>query len=193
MQRLIHSAKIYRMPLPYSLEQLNEAVIETVEANGVTPVLHPAHRLPRLRRDRREPRWQRAMSRFISRTSRGASTWPATAGADVCVSSWNRLAPNTMPSLAKAGANYMNSQLIRMEAGDQRLRGRHRPGHATATSERGLRREPVPHPRWRAVHHRRSPTPCSTASRVTPFSCWPAKWAFPIVEQSIAARVPLHL
>ena len=37
-------------------------------------------------------------------------------GADVCVSSWNRLAPNTMPSLAKAGANYLNSQLIRMEA-----------------------------------------------------------------------------
>jgi branched-chain amino acid aminotransferase len=37
-------------------------------------------------------------------------------GADVCVSSWNRLAPNTMPALAKAGANYMNSQLIRMEA-----------------------------------------------------------------------------
>jgi len=37
-------------------------------------------------------------------------------GADVCISSWNRLAPNTMPSLAKSGANYMNSQLIRMEA-----------------------------------------------------------------------------
>src|ERR1019366_6161413 len=37
-------------------------------------------------------------------------------GADVCVSSWNRLAPNTMPALAKAGANYMNSQLIHMEA-----------------------------------------------------------------------------
>ena len=34
-------------------------------------------------------------------------------GADVCISSWNRLAPNTMPALAKAGANYMNSQLIR--------------------------------------------------------------------------------
>jgi branched-chain amino acid aminotransferase len=39
-----------------------------------------------------------------------------TGGADVCISSWNRLAPNTMPALAKAGANYMNSQLIRMEA-----------------------------------------------------------------------------
>ena len=41
---------------------------------------------------------------------------PGNDGADVCVSSWSRLAPNTMPSLAKAGANYMNSQLIRMEA-----------------------------------------------------------------------------
>ena len=37
-------------------------------------------------------------------------------GVDVCVSSWNRLAPNTLPSMAKAGANYMNSQLIKMEA-----------------------------------------------------------------------------
>lgn len=37
-------------------------------------------------------------------------------GVDVCVSSWNRIAPNTLPALAKAGANYMNSQLIRMES-----------------------------------------------------------------------------
>jgi len=37
-------------------------------------------------------------------------------GVDVCVSSWTRMAPNTLPALAKAGANYMNSQLIRMEA-----------------------------------------------------------------------------
>ena len=35
---------------------------------------------------------------------------------DVCVSSWNRMAPNTLPALSKAGANYMNSQLIKMEA-----------------------------------------------------------------------------
>src|SRR5258708_3810134 len=35
---------------------------------------------------------------------------------DVCVSSWTRIAPNTLPALSKAGANYMNSQLIRMEA-----------------------------------------------------------------------------
>jgi branched-chain amino acid aminotransferase len=37
-------------------------------------------------------------------------------GVDVCVSSWHRMAPDTLPSLAKAGANYMNSQLIKMEA-----------------------------------------------------------------------------
>jgi len=37
-------------------------------------------------------------------------------GVDVCVSSWTRLAPNTLPAMSKAGANYMNSQLIRMEA-----------------------------------------------------------------------------
>ena len=37
-------------------------------------------------------------------------------GVDVCVSSWNRMQPNTLPAMAKASANYMNSQLIRMEA-----------------------------------------------------------------------------
>ena len=39
-----------------------------------------------------------------------------TQGVDVCISSWTRIAPNTLPALAKAGANYMNSQLINMEA-----------------------------------------------------------------------------
>ena len=37
-------------------------------------------------------------------------------GVDVCVASWNRMAPNTMPNMAKAASNYMNSQLIKMEA-----------------------------------------------------------------------------
>jgi len=40
----------------------------------------------------------------------------ATEGVDVCISSWARLAPNTLPAMAKSGANYMNSQLIKMEA-----------------------------------------------------------------------------
>src|SRR5262249_49496170 len=37
-------------------------------------------------------------------------------GVDVCISSWKRIAPNTLPALAKAASNYMNSQLIRMGA-----------------------------------------------------------------------------
>jgi branched-chain amino acid aminotransferase len=37
-------------------------------------------------------------------------------GVDVCVSSWTRIAPNTLPAMAKSAANYMNSQLIKMEA-----------------------------------------------------------------------------
>ncbi|MFC1552771.1 branched-chain amino acid transaminase, partial [Candidatus Latescibacterota bacterium] len=37
-------------------------------------------------------------------------------GVNVCVSSWNRLAPNTMPNMAKVGGNYMNSQLIKVDA-----------------------------------------------------------------------------
>jgi branched-chain amino acid aminotransferase len=114
MQRLIHSAKIYRMPLPYSLEQLNEAVVETVEANGVTPCY--------IRPIAFRGYGEIGVNPLNAPVEVYVANFPwgkyvaGDAGADVCVSSWNRLAPNTMPSLAKAGANYMNSQLIRMEA-----------------------------------------------------------------------------
>ena len=115
MQRLLDSAKIYRMDLGFSLEQLKAGVVDLIEANGVTPCyirpiafrgygeigVNPAG-CPR--------------EVYIANFPWGKYV-PGNDGADVCVSSWNRLAPNTMPSLAKAGANYMNSQLIRMEAG----------------------------------------------------------------------------
>ena len=52
---------------------------------------------------------------FIANYSWGKYV-PGDEGADVCISSWNRMAPNTLPALAKAGGNYLNSQLIRMEA-----------------------------------------------------------------------------
>ena len=55
MQRLLDSAKIYRMALPYSLEQLSNAVVELIEANGSGALLHSPHRVSRIRRDRREP------------------------------------------------------------------------------------------------------------------------------------------
>ncbi len=114
MQRLIHSAKIYRMPLPYTLEQLNEAVVEVIEANGVTPCY--------IRPVAFRGYGEIGVNPLKSPVEVYIANFPwgkyvaGNNGADVCVSSWNRLAPNTMPSLAKAGANYMNSQLIRMEA-----------------------------------------------------------------------------
>ena len=114
MQRLIHSAKIYRMPLGYTVEQLCEAVVEVVEANGVAP----CYLRPIAFRGYGEVGVNPLRSPveiYIANFPWGKYV-PGNDGADVCISSWARLAPNTMPSLAKAGANYMNSQLIRMEA-----------------------------------------------------------------------------
>lgn len=114
MRRMLDSAKIYRMPLPYTLEQLNDAVVELVEANGVAPCY--------IRPFAFRGYGEMGVNGLKAPTEVYVSNFPwgkyvqGTTGADVCISSWNRLAPNTMPSLAKAGANYMNSQLIRMEA-----------------------------------------------------------------------------
>lgn len=113
MQRLMDSAKIYRMELPYTLEQLNSAVVDLVEANGVAPCY--------IRPIAIRGYGEIGVSPIGSPIEVYVANFPwgkyvAGDAADVCISSWNRLAPNTMPSMAKAGANYMNSQLIRMEA-----------------------------------------------------------------------------
>ena len=115
MQRLLDSAKIYRMELGFTLQQLTAAVVDVVEANGVAP----CYIRPIAFRGYGEIGVNpvaNPMEIYIANFPWGKYV-PGNDGADVCVSSWNRLAPNTMPSLAKAGANYMNSQLIRMEAG----------------------------------------------------------------------------
>jgi branched-chain amino acid aminotransferase len=114
MQRLIDSAKIYRMPIPYSLEELCSAVVDVVEANGVAPCYIRPIAFRGYGEIGVNP-LRSPMEVYIANFPWGKYV-PGNEGADVCVSSWNRLAPNTMPSLAKAGANYMNSQLIRMEA-----------------------------------------------------------------------------
>jgi branched-chain amino acid aminotransferase len=114
MLRLLDSAKIYRMPIRFSLEELCSAVIDLVEANGVAP----CYIRPIAFRGYGEMGVNPLKSPvdvYIANFPWGKYV-PGNDGADVCISSWNRLAPNTMPSLAKAGANYMNSQLIRMEA-----------------------------------------------------------------------------
>jgi len=117
MQRLLHSGHIYRMDSPFSLDQLCAAAIDVVRDNrmsscyirpimlrgygdvGVSPLKNP-------------------LDVYVACWEWGAYLGPEAldAGVDVCVSSWTRMAPNTLPALSKAGANYMNSQLIRMEA-----------------------------------------------------------------------------
>ena len=114
MQRMLDSAKIYRMEIPFTLEELCAAVVDVIEANGITPCY--------IRPIALRGYGEIGVSPKGSPTEVYIANFPwgkyiaGHGGADVCVSSWNRLAPNTMPALAKAGANYMNSQLIRMEA-----------------------------------------------------------------------------
>ena len=117
MQRLIDSAKIYRMTLPYTVEQLSETALELVAVNklpscyirpivlrgygeiGVNPLKNPI--------DVYMAAWE--WGKYL-----GAEALEN--GVDVCVASWNRMAPNTLPAMSKAGGNYLNSQLIKMEA-----------------------------------------------------------------------------
>jgi branched-chain amino acid aminotransferase len=117
MRRLADSCRIYRMPLEHSLETLIQGAIDTVAENelphcylrpiamrtgeqmGVLPTACP-------------------LEVFIVPWTWGTylGAEALAAGVDVCVSSWRRAAPNTFPTMAKAGGNYLNSQLSKMEA-----------------------------------------------------------------------------
>jgi branched-chain amino acid aminotransferase len=114
MQRLLDSGKMYRMPVGYTLDELIRATVELVEANGVAPCYIRPIAFRGYGEIGVNP-LKAPVDVYIANFPWGKYI-PNDEGANVCVSSWNRLAPNTMPSLAKAGANYMNSQLIRMEA-----------------------------------------------------------------------------
>ncbi len=116
IQRLLDSSKIYRIDVPYSCDELVKAMVELVAANGVSP----CYLRPIVLRGYGEI----GVNPFNSPIDVYIANYPwgkylggdEDEGVDVCVSSWNRLAPNTMPAMAKASANYMNSQLIKMEA-----------------------------------------------------------------------------
>lgn len=117
IQRLYNSCKIYRMEIPYSQEEFQQAVIQTIKVNkfrecyirplvyrgyktlGVDPFPNPV--------DCAILVWE--WGKYLGEES-------LENGVDVKVSTWQRMAPNTFPALAKTGANYMNSQLIKMEA-----------------------------------------------------------------------------
>lgn len=116
-QRLLDSAKIYRMEIPYSLDELVAGMVDTVRESG----LHDCYIRPIVLRGYGDvgvlPK-DNPVETYIAcyPWGRYLGHQAITDGVDVCVSSWTRIAPNTLPALAKAGANYMNSQLIRMEA-----------------------------------------------------------------------------
>jgi branched-chain amino acid aminotransferase len=114
MQRFIQSGKIYRMDLPFTLDQLNEAVIDVVEANGIAPCYIRPVAFRGYGEIGINP-LKSPVEVYVANFPWGKYV-PGNSGANVCVSSWNRHAPNTMPTLSKAGGNYLNSQLIRMEA-----------------------------------------------------------------------------
>ena len=117
VDRLFDSAKIYRMEIPYTREEVCEAILETIRVNGlnacyirpvvfrgygslgVDPMTCPVETVIAV--------WEWGQYLGDEALKRGVS---------VCTSSWNRVAPNTLPFLAKAGGNYLNSQLVRMEA-----------------------------------------------------------------------------
>jgi branched-chain amino acid aminotransferase len=117
VRRLENSAKVYRMPIAFTTDELIEAICETIRANelkscyirpiafrgfgntiGVNPLRNP-------------------VEVFIA-------CWPwgkylgeeAENGVDVCVSSWRRISADSMPAVAKATGNYLNAQLIKIEA-----------------------------------------------------------------------------
>jgi branched-chain amino acid aminotransferase len=117
VQRLFDSAKIYRIEVKFSPDQLVDALVELVRLNGlescyIRPIVLRGYGdvgvLPvNVPTEVYLACWE--WGKYLG--EEGLSK-----GVDVCVSSWTRIAPNTLPALAKAGANYMNSQLIRMEA-----------------------------------------------------------------------------
>ncbi len=116
-QRLLNSCKIYRIELAYGRDELCQAMAELVRVNRM-----PACYLrPLVMRGYGEV----GVNPFHSPIEVYIACWEwggylgeeaVEQGVDVCISSWARIAPNTLPALAKAAANYMNSQLIKMEA-----------------------------------------------------------------------------
>jgi len=116
-ERLFGSAKIYWMEIPWTPDQVNAAIHETIRANrldacyirpvvyrgagalGVNPLGSPVELAIMV--------WE--WGKYLGQDALDQ-------GVDVCVSSWTRIAPNTLPAMAKSAGNYMNSQLIKVEA-----------------------------------------------------------------------------
>ena len=153
LKRLYWSAAVYRMPVPYDMDELHQACRDTIKENG----LGAAYLRPIVfRGDCGLGVLPRDLS--ICETAIIANEWGTylgegvlEKGVEVCISSWQRVAPNTIPAGAKAGGNYLSSLSDRVRGAGTGLyrghsTGRRRPG------ERGLGREHF-RGQWRAHSH----------------------------------------
>lgn len=116
-ERLFNSAKIYRMEIPFTKEEINRTIVELIKKNEleecyIRPIVYRGYK-------------ELGVNPFSCPVEVALITWKwgkylgpeaLEKGVDVMVSSWNRMAPNTFPAMSKTCANYMNSQLIKMEA-----------------------------------------------------------------------------
>lgn len=117
LSRLASSAKVYRMDLPYSIDQIGGAIADTIRGNGfeacyIRPLIYRGF-------------GSMGVNPLRSPVEVVIAVWPwgkylgdeaLQQGVDACVSSWRRPSSSTLPSMAKATGNYLNSQLIKMEA-----------------------------------------------------------------------------
>lgn len=117
MRRLIDSAKIYRMKIPFTQDQLQDAAVETVSDSG----LQACYIRPLVFRGTGglgvNP-LKNSVETIIAVWEWGAylGEEALAEGVDVHVASWSRMAPNTFPAMAKAGGNYLNAGLVKMDA-----------------------------------------------------------------------------
>ena len=118
-RRLFDSCRILRMELPYSPDDVASAILETVRRNGLkTGYVRPlAYRgVGPIALDGRSAPTDLVIFAFEFGPYLGEAALEQ--GVDVMVSSWRRVAPDTLASMSKAGGNYLSSQFIAMEAAD---------------------------------------------------------------------------
>jgi branched-chain amino acid aminotransferase len=121
IQRLLNSAKVYRMDIKHTREEICQAAVELVRGGG----MDECYLRPIIFRGLNEDKPAFGVNPFPNPIDCYIAAWDwgkylgeeaLETGVDVCVSSWTRTPSNSLPAVAKAGANYMNSQLIKMEA-----------------------------------------------------------------------------
>jgi len=118
-RRLLESARIYRIDVPWSAGQIDAACKEVVLRNGlvrgayIRPIIFRGYGEVGLAPPPGHP-VEAAIAAWEWGAYLGAEALEQ--GVDVCVSSWQRAAPNTLPTMAKAGGNYLSSTLVSLEA-----------------------------------------------------------------------------